>query len=216
MNDERSAHFSERIVGAYLDALSAGTATPGGGSAAALAGALGCSLGAMVCELTRLRHPSNELDALTSEFRALADKLLTCGERDEQVFAAYRSAVAKPKSNDEEKAARSLAIEKSLVTAAQVPLETIQLGKQAFDGLLRCAEIGTPHALGDLATAGYLLQAMMLSCLENVEANARLMKSHENAQFFETAALAAHVDIDASLSALTTAIEARLTARPSN
>jgi hypothetical protein len=106
MTQQLPAEFPSRSIGDYLAALSSGAPTPGGGSAAGLAGALGCSLGAMVCNLTLAKQQDEMISTLARRFTGMAKQLIELAERDEQAFGMYRDAIALPKSAEEEKASR--------------------------------------------------------------------------------------------------------------
>lgn len=204
-----SPSFLHRDIAGYLEALSSGSPAPGGGSAAGLAGALGCSLGAMVCNLTLARTNDESVAELRQVLLELQQALLRSAEADEQVFRAYRAAIAQPRSTNAEKSIRRAAIETALVDAAEVPVEMATLGLQALAALRDTAAIGTSHALGDLLTAGYLLQAMMLGATENIASNAALMKDPDNREGYERAATSAREDLEAAMSALHQAITTR-------
>ena len=156
----------------------------------------------MVCKLSSVRDESDELANLAERFAGMAEELIELAARDEHVFATYRSSTAIPRSTDDEKTSRRAAIELSLVHAADVPLEMIDVGITAIDCLRQLAEVGTPHALGDVMTGGFLLQAMAFGALENVEANASLMKTAENLERYEGAARAARHDLNVNIAAL--------------
>lgn len=209
MTEHLPTNFSDRQIGAYLLALSSGSPTPGGGSALGLTGSLGCSLGEMVCNLTRVRNDTTELAALTDRLAESSATLLSLGRRDEHVFAAYRAAIALPKSNDEEKIARRAAMQQALVSAAEVPLAMIETGLAALEDLRRAAEIGTSHALGDLMSGGYLIHAMILGSIENVESNAASMKNSDDRERYEEAARSAAERGATSMAALQNAVAAR-------
>jgi len=209
MNESHNTDFFRRSIEDYLSALSNGAPTPGGGSAAGLAGALGCSLGVMVCNLTLVRGEHLELTRLANHLAGLADDLINLAARDELAFGAYRTAVGLPRSNDEEKMARRTALEQALVGAAEVPLQMIEVAFTAIDCLRLTAELGTAHALGDLMTGGFLLQAMALGSLENVETNAGSMKSSENHARFMGAARDARQQLDIAMTALHQAVAVR-------
>lgn len=201
--------FSSRIVGSYLSALASGTPAPGGGSAAGLAGAMGCALGEMVCNLTLARENSETVAELRDKLAALRADLLHLAERDEQVFSAYRDATELPRSTAEEKAVRRAAIEAALNAAADVPMQMIGIGLKALETLRLAAQTGSSQALGDLLTGGYVLQAMMLGSLENVEANVALMKSDEHRVHFTQAASSARSDLAAGVADLQHAVAVR-------
>lgn len=201
--------FSSRTVGTYLSQLASGSPAPGGGSAAGLAGAMGCCLGEMVCNLTLARVSSDAVVQFAEIFAQQRAGLLGLAERDERVFQNYRDAVALPKSTEEETAVRREAIEQALIDAAVVPLEMIETGLAALETLCLAASASTPHALGDLKTGGYLLRAMMLGSLENIVANASLMKVPANRDRYMTAADSARRDLEAKLDELLDAVTAR-------
>jgi len=209
MSDVTAISFADRLVGNYLEALGSSAPAPGGGSAAGLAGTMGCALGEMVCNLTLARAQDETVDELRATLVDLRESILAQAQADERAFGAYRAATALPRSTDAEKTARRQAIEEALIAAAEVPLAMVTLGLEAFAALRGAATVGTSHALGDLLTGGYLLQAMILGSLENIEANAFLMKIPENRERFEHAAHSARVDLEAALSGLQAAVAAR-------
>lgn len=207
--DIETVDFRDRRVGIYLDALASGTPTPGGGSAAGLAGALGCSLGLMVCKLTEMQSDAADLSEITGAFELMIKDLLDLAHRDEAVFAAYRAAVALPRGSNEEKASRRASIEHALVEAADVPFNMAEVGLEAIDGLRMTAAVGTRHALGDLMTGGYLLQAMILGSIENMQANASAMKTPEKKEHFLHAADSVRHNLETRMLALHQAVALR-------
>lgn len=209
MSHELDARFETREIGAYLAALRSAEPAPGGGSAAGLSGAMGCCLGEMVCNLTLAKESSADVTDLRDTLGRLQKDLIQLAERDEQVFAAYRKATTLPRSSDDEKRVRRDAIERSLVVAAEIPMEMITAGLAGIETLHLVARVGTIHALGDLLTGGYLLQAMVLGSLENVGANASLMKSAEHRTHFTQAAESAIADLGAAMAQLEDSVAAR-------
>lgn len=209
MPDSLATRFDDRLLSDYLSDLSSGSPAPGGGSAAALAGALGCGLGSMVCNLTLAREYSDAVDDLRRTLVDLQAAILRQGEADERAFAAYREAAALPKATDAEKVERRAALEHALVGAAEVPLAMVMLGLEAISALRAAAIVGTTHALGDLSTGGYLLQAMTLGSLENIEANVQIMKLEENRARFEHTSFSARDDLDVAMNDLAETIAAR-------
>lgn len=210
MHDATGSALTERTIGHYLEALSDGSPTPGGGSAAGMAGAMGCALGSMVCRLTLARDPIDTVAEQQQTLIALQESMLAAARADELVFGAYRAAAEMPRQTEIEKRERREAIERTLVAAAEVPVELVTLGLDALAVLCATAGVGTPHAIGDLLTGGYLLQAMVLGSLENIHANAHLMKQPENKARFEQAVISARADLDRAMAALNTAVAARL------
>lgn len=209
MTDQLPTTIDDRVLGNYLAALSSGTPTPGGGSAAGVAGALGCALGSMVCNLTLARRADEQITELQQTLIALQDAMLRQSEADERVFGAYRNAVELPKETVEEKAVRRAAIESALMDAARVPEQLVILGLEALTVLRDAAASGSPHALGDLLTGGFLVQAMIQGSLVNIDANAELMKTNSNRERFEQAAESGRTDLATEMQALEAAVAAR-------
>jgi glutamate formiminotransferase len=147
----------------FLDALAAGTATPGGGSAAAAAAAMGAALGAMVSRLAKLDPAAYEDD------RAFFTAAV---ERDAEAFQHVMAAYKKPKSE------RAPFVEEALHGAAQVPLEVLE---RAAAMNARLEKLEVPVRFGsDLAVAKALTAAARTGALENVRIN---LESIEDAPF---------------------------------
>src|SRR4051812_34644084 len=87
MSEPIESSFPRRNIASYLDSLSSGTPAPGGGSAAGLAGAMGCALGSMVCNLSLGREHDASIDNLRGTFLALQSSLLDQSIADERVFS---------------------------------------------------------------------------------------------------------------------------------
>jgi formiminotetrahydrofolate cyclodeaminase len=84
-----------------------------------------------------------------------------------------------------------------------------EIGIEALKLLATTAEAGTPHALGDLATGGHFLEAMIRGCLENVDANAALMKNLEHRALYEQAAESTRIGLRDAVADLRRALDAR-------
>lgn len=125
----------EKTVGDFLDVLASDAPAPGGGSVAALNGALAASLLHMVCLLS-LKRPElearyAELNALAETLEPLKDELTRLITADTEAFSVVMKAFKLPKDTDEAKAARSAAIQAGYVEAVKVPLTTAR----------RCADV---------------------------------------------------------------------------
>ena len=110
--------LAELTVTEFADLLASDAPAPGGGSAAALEGAIGAALTAMVCGLTKGKKKFAEFNdlAVEGEVKALAlkDRFIDVMDRDTEAFNVVSAAFGMPKATDEEKAARSAAIQKGL------------------------------------------------------------------------------------------------------
>jgi len=167
----------------FLRRLASGDPTPGGGSASALAAALGASLVSMVCNLTigRPRYAEHEADA--KRIQALAELL---GQRvrgyidqDAGAYGAVIAAYQLPRATDEEKAARSDAIQETTLTAALVPLSVVEASGNVIDLAGEALGKTNPNAASDLAVAALLGAAALDGAAANVEINLASLKDEE-------------------------------------
>jgi methenyltetrahydrofolate cyclohydrolase len=158
-----------------LEEFRSSAPTPGGGSASALAGAVGASLLAMVAALPKPRATSEaeilELVGIGERTTALARVLEGLIDRDaaayEQVMQAYRM----PKGTEDEKATRSGRIQDALKSAIEAPLEVMRSCAQAAALAPRLAALGNPNASSDVQVGVELLRAGLRGARLNVDIN---------------------------------------------
>ena len=128
--------LAEMTVTQFVDVLASDAPAPGGGSTAALAGALGAALTAMVCRLTEGRKKYEEHQAFILEVKekatALQAQFIDVMDRDTEAFMVISRAYGMPKTTDEEKAARSAAIQEGLVKSTETPMEMMELAAQTI------------------------------------------------------------------------------------
>jgi len=176
--------FADLTVAQFLDALSSPAPTPGGGTASAVAGAMAASLLIMVTglaksntntddEKTALAGAKAALEPLVTTLSALADADAAAFD---EVMAAYRL----PKATDDEKAARSAAIQKGLQGATIVPLQTLRACAAAMAHAETVAACGNRSAVSDVGVAIGLLEAAAAGAEANVAIN---LGSVRDAQF---------------------------------
>jgi len=165
----------DKQVQVFLDELGSSSATPGGGSAAALAGAMGAGLVGMACRLTigrkRFADVEDELRGVLDEAEALRLRLTDLANADSQAFDQVMAAYRLPKQTRTEKATRQTSIQSALQGATQVPLETaracgavVNLAAQVIDKI-------NPNALSDAAAAALLAEAGLKSAQLSVAVN---------------------------------------------
>src|SRR5947207_6672072 len=127
---------------------------PGGGSVAALIGALGVSLGGMVANLSAGKRGWEDKLSYFSEWagkaQRLKDELLSLVDEDTAAFNNVMEAFALPKESAEEKAARSTAIEQATKYAAEVPLKVMETASKSYELLTEMAEKGNPASASDV------------------------------------------------------------------
>ena len=167
--------LTDNTVRDLLAAFASSDPTPGGGSAAALASAAGASLLMMVASLPKTRSNSEEdraaLSGATSSLTGIRDQLTKAIDDDtaayDQVVGAYRL----PKGSEEEKAARTAAIQAALRAATDVPLRVMRWSAQALDAAKTVAAHGNPAASSDVGVAVALLRAGLEGARLNVDVN---------------------------------------------
>jgi glutamate formiminotransferase/formiminotetrahydrofolate cyclodeaminase len=180
---ERKLQTTEAQAGmipqAFLDAVASGEPTPGGGSVAALAGALGAALASMVARSTMGKKKYAEVENAMQEVAHLADELrdqLTeaiteDSQAFEQVLSAYRLGKEDPK--------RPPAVQAAMKRAAEVPMRTAELTVQALEQLKVVAEHGNVNAASDAAAGAHMALAALEAAALNVLVN---LQSIENAE----------------------------------
>jgi len=159
----------------FLEAVAAPTATPGGGSVSALAGALAASLGQMVAGLSRKKKSqaayadmlSEELDSL----RRIADELAEGIDRDAASYDAVMAAFKLPKGNAVEVRKRESAIQAATKGASDVPLQVAEHTVALFERLGQLDGIAAASMRSDLEVARYIAAAGAHGALANVETN---------------------------------------------
>lgn len=169
------AQLSDHTVRDLLDRLSSHAPVPGGGSAAALSGALGASLVAMVCELTIGRPAYADAEPIAREAgdaaRALRDTLVELAEQDATAYDAVVRARKLPRETEAERSARSAAIDAASVAAAEVPLRTAHVAAAVLELAERIAPIGNRNAVSDAGVAALLAAAAVRGAALNVRIN---------------------------------------------
>lgn len=165
------------------DRLASREPVPGGGSAAAIGGALGASLVGMVAELTIGRSDAAERDDVLREVRDSAARLrvdlLDLAETDAAAYDAVVAARRLPKGTDAERAERSRRIRSTIVEAARVPLETARRSREVLDLAVRIAPIGNRNAVSDAGVAAQLASAAVRGAVLNVRINLPYLPADE-------------------------------------
>jgi methenyltetrahydrofolate cyclohydrolase len=163
----------------FLKVLDPKDTSVGGGSAAALAGAMAGALIAMVCQLsskTSASANSDILSAVDAETQALSQQLLEGGQADTLAFQGVRNAYKLPKGTEGERQVRNQAVQAAWLEAAQVPLDNATRCLRVARRGAEVQERISPAVRSDLNCALLLAQAGVLGCLENVATNLASIK----------------------------------------
>lgn len=167
--------LTDRSVRELLDAFAAPTATPGGGSAAALAGALGASLLAMVAALPKSRAASDadraRLADAGTRCAALKEALTAFVDGDSDAYNLVASAYRLPKDTPEQKNVRTVAIQEALRQAIAVPLDVMRACAEGVTQAAVVAELGNASARSDVEVGVELLLAAVRGARLNVAIN---------------------------------------------
>lgn len=170
---------SDTIEG-FLDGVAGEHPTPGGGSSAAVAGAMGAALVAMVGRLTAGKGKYESVAARMEELIPRADeareRLLALADRDAEAFDRVMAAMKMSKETVEERAVRSEALGSASAEAADVPLRVARLALEVLALAIEAIESGNPNAASDGAAGAQLLAASSRSAIYNVEINLGSLK----------------------------------------
>lgn len=165
----------DRTVPSLLEAFSSADPTPGGGSAAALTGATGAALLAMVAGMPKSRTNAiaerEALDQAHTELLKTRDTLMDLIDRDASAYDLVIAAFRRPKATDEEKLERKAAIQDATRVATEIPLETIRVCVAGMREGRAAHTHGNPSAASDVKVGFRLLYAAALSARDNVEIN---------------------------------------------
>jgi formiminotetrahydrofolate cyclodeaminase len=175
--------FLDGSIREYVSRASAGVPTPGGGSIAALAGALGAAMSCMAANFTVGRKKFKEVESLVREqleecLRA-RDALLRLVEEDAEAYAFVSAACGMPKATPEEKAAREEAIQQALLKAMTPPLETVRTCRRAMHAVAALVDTANPNLISDVGVSAVLLDAALRAAKMNVEINLNGLKDAE-------------------------------------
>jgi formiminotetrahydrofolate cyclodeaminase len=170
-----AASFTSRTVAQLLDALASAHPTPGGGTASAIAGAMGTALLVMVTGLAKSKNNTDDdktaLGRAREALTPITTRLTQLADADAQAFDRVMAAYRLPKVTDAEKAARTQAIQDALQGATTVPLDTLRACAEALAHARAVAEHGNRSAASDAGVAIGLLRAAAAGAQANVQTN---------------------------------------------
>ena len=190
IEDEKELAAKERLIRMTCKGFAVETASespaPGGGSISAYMGALGAALGTMVANLSSHKpgwdERWHEFSVWADKGQDIARELLHLVDEDTQAFNRIMEAFAMPKKTDEEKAARSVAIQAATLYAAQVPLRTMKEAFKVFELCRAMVMEGNPNSVSDAGVGVLAARAAVLGAGMNVKINAGSLKDRAVAQ----------------------------------
>ena len=161
-------------LAAFLKVLDPVDNSTGGGTAAAVAGAMAAALVGMVARLSMGREEMAEkpfYEQIAAEAEDLSKELFRGGWEDSEAFKAVMTSFKMPKETDEQRARRREAIDAAMVKAALIPLANAERCQTVLDLKKKLAGLFSPNAASDLTCAEHLANAGLLGCLANVQIN---------------------------------------------
>jgi len=164
----------------FLERLSSDVPTPGGGSVAALTGALSCSLTCMVGNLTygkkKYEEHWEESKKIIEEAKKLNDDFLSLFYEDMEVFTKLMATFGLPRGTEEQKQERDKKIQNATKKAIEVPLKVMEKSQRAAELALAMAKIGNLNAVSDAGIAGEMALSACRSASYNVLINLNFLK----------------------------------------
>lgn len=164
----------------FVDEVSRESPAPGGGSIAALAGALGASLSSMVSNLTANKRGTESIDGLLNTAAEKAQKiknnLIKAIDDDTNAFNAYMEARRMPKKTEKEKSTREKAMQNGLKEAVTVPYNTAVESAKAIEISKMVAELGNPNSVTDVGVGAQIAFTGVIGGIYNVLINLKEIK----------------------------------------
>jgi glutamate formiminotransferase/formiminotetrahydrofolate cyclodeaminase len=171
---EQEGLITETVAG-FIDVLSHDSAAPGGGSVAALAGALSAALSSMVASVTFAKQGMEDsrptMEAAGRDAQSLKDWFLAAVDRDTDAFNSVLDAIRLPRRTDEDRSIREAAMAAANLGATVVPLEVLERTIEALDLALVTARDGNPNSVTDAGVAGVCALAAAEGASLNVRIN---------------------------------------------
>lgn len=203
LEDPNQKRLISKTVESFAFETASESPAPGGGSVAALAGALGASLATMVANLSAHKRGWDDRIEFFSGWaergQALSEKLLGLVDEDTRAFEAIMDAFSMPKQSELETKTRKLAIEAATVQAMRIPMEVMQSCLEGLESAEAMIEEGMASSLSDAAVGVWMLRAGLQGAYLNVKINGKGMESNAEAQTLleECKALEATMEIKA-------------------
>ena len=175
--------LTDKKINNFLDELASNSPTPGGGSVAALAGALGAALISMVGNLTIGKKKYEDVEAdikkIISSSEKLRNELGLLIEEDVKVFNDFMATYKMPKETEDGKNIRAEKIEESLIKAAKVPLRVTEKCLEIMNLSKEIAEKGNINVISDAGVAVLMAEAALESAMLNVKINMKMIRDEK-------------------------------------
>jgi glutamate formiminotransferase/formiminotetrahydrofolate cyclodeaminase len=200
----------ERTLRAFSDDLASSAAVPGGGSAAAYAGAMGAALAAMVGRIAERKETTEATTALIAEADNLRADFIRLVDDDSAAFARVSEAMKMPKASDDEKRARTDRMQSALLGASRVPLEVAKTSRRLLDLCERTVERAATATISDVGVGAFLAETALRGAALNVMINLASVKDAEQVKTLSEDLDRAVDGADAQRKRITDFVESRI------
>ncbi len=178
--DEKKASLVDLTCRGFADETASESPAPGGGSISAYLGALGAALAAMVANLSSHKagwdNRWEEFSAWAVKGQQIKDDLLYLVDEDTNSFNRVMDAFGLPKGSDDERAARTAAIQEATKYATEVPFSTMQRAFDSFEVIRAMVEHGNPNSVTDAGVGALCARSAVIGAYLNVKINAAGLK----------------------------------------
>jgi formiminotetrahydrofolate cyclodeaminase len=176
--------LTDKPIKSFLDELASSAPAPGGGSVAALSGALGAGLISMVCNLTlgkpKYAAVQDDISAILKKSESLRKELTDLLEEDVQAYTQLSQTMKMPRETDEQKATRAALMDKALKAATDVPMRVAEACVAVMALCPSAAEKGNTNAVSDVGVGILMAEAGLRSAALNVLINLGWIKDTQN------------------------------------
>jgi len=180
---EETGALASMKINSFLSELASNSPAPGGGSVAALSGALSAALSSMVCNLTigkeKYANVQDEIKEVLKKSEQLRKELTKLIDKDTEAFNDVIKAFKLPKETDKQKEVRTKAIQDGYKTATSVPLETAKTCEKILDIAKVAAEKGNQSSITDAAISAIMAKAGVEAAILNVKINLESIKDEK-------------------------------------
>lgn len=177
LRDDKSSQLINMDLREFADETASESPAPGGGSISAYVGSLGVSLATMVANLSSHKPGWDdrweEFSKWAEKGQLLKDQLLLLVDEDTRAFNKIMAAFGLPKSSDEEKKARTNAIQEATKYATEVPFKVMQLSYESMAVIEAMAKIGNPNSISDAGVGALCARSAVMGAFLNVKINAK-------------------------------------------
>ena len=184
--EDRKKRLIDMTCKGFAEETASESPAPGGGSIAAYMGALGAALGTMVANLSAHKPGWDdrweEFSDWAERGQALMQELLHLVDEDTAAFNRIMAVFAMPKSTDEERAARSAALQEATLYATEVPLRTMRTAMEVFPVVRAMAAEGNPNSVSDAGVGALAARSAVYGARLNVRINAAGLKDRTKAE----------------------------------